>query len=270
MLEIVNALSRAKLQKIDNFLTYLGIYEDRARTDALKKMLLRHRRDIKGKLCVEAGAGMGDMSRQLLALGPRHLYCVEENALCAEYLTKRFAREKNVTVVHAPIERFRPRAKIDFLFHEFYGPLLLDESLFSLERLSFTPTVVAPDEGYLLAETASIAQMKDRGIDRRILHLLDDALITDLFIGYTFRNPRRILRWKFSEKNRRAAIARLKKPGEVLILGMEIADRGVRVCGTADCENWPYLFTPVKGDAFRISFSYRGCFSDVSFRWIKA
>lgn len=268
MLEIVNNLNFKKHTKLDNFMTYFGIYEDKVRAKAIKKLLLANRKNIKYKTCVEAGAGHGEISKLILNLDPKKLYCVEENALSAEYLSRRFKSDKRVKVLNKPIEKFKPAEKIDFLFHEFYGCMLMDESLSGLSRLKFKPVVLAPNEGYLLLETVKLKALKDPVINTDILPLLNDALITDLFLGYKFKNPKRILKWKYGENNKTLAVISVPKNSEVLVFGMEIWHDNKRICGTRDTHNWPYVFTPVKTRKFRLSFKYNKCFSDVNFRWV--
>lgn len=267
MLEVTNALPIGRLNEIDHFLTYLGIYEDAKRTHALKRLILNNAGAIKGKVCVEAGSGLGEITELLLKAKPKRLFCVEENGLCCEYLKKRFRNNRPVEIINTKIEAFKPDMKIDFLFHELYGPLLLDESLLALSRLKFKPAVVAPDSGCLVMETAGLKGLRDPGIDRQILGLLDGALVSDLFIGYKFKKPEQILKWEFGKTVKPAAQARVKS-GDVLVMGMEIWHEDRRICGTAECENWPYIFTPIKAKTFKLEFLYRNCYSDIRFKWL--
>ena len=57
MLEIVNSLSKSTQIEVENFLIFLGIYEDRVREKRLKRLLRKNLSFIKGKIGVEAGAG---------------------------------------------------------------------------------------------------------------------------------------------------------------------------------------------------------------------
>jgi hypothetical protein len=263
MLEIINSLDRKRLQKLDNFFTYFGMYEDTRRSGAIKRLLRDNRTHIEGKVCVEAGAGLGDITWMILRLNPHKLFCVEENPLCCRYLKNMFKNDRRVEVVNSRIEDFRPGRRIDFMFQEFYGPMLLDESLLCLERLKFRPEVLAPNEGYLLYETADLKTLKDPLIDKQILGLLKGALITDLFIGYKFKNPKRILKWKFGENMRTDIIIKPKTRNDILVFGMEIWHNNKRQCGTAECENWPYVFTPAKTGKLNLSFIYRDCYSEI-------
>lgn len=268
MLEMINNIGRSRSENLNNFFTYFGMYEDTNRLRAIKKLLSANRLHIQGRVCVEAGAGLGDISRLILNLGPGKLFCVEENPLCCKYLKDRFKKDRRIEVINKKIEDFSPRGRIDFMFQELYGPMLFDESLLSLRRLRFKPDVLAPNEGYLLYETVSLNYLNDRLINKQILGTLSGALITDLFIGYKFKNPKRALRWKFGEKRPPETIIKMKTRNEILVFGMEIRHNNKRLCGTADCENWPYVFTPVKTGKFSLSYIYRDCYSDIRFKWL--
>jgi hypothetical protein len=156
---------------------------------------------------------------------------------------------------------------VGLLFHELYGALLLDESLIALGRLKFEPSNVVPNGGALLVEKVELSSFKDKLISAKTLELLKGALITDLFLKFRFKTPSRIMEWKFGARVPRELICAPPGKGEVLVFGMEILHDGERVCGTKDCENWPYVYTPVSGKKFRLSFGYDKCFSDIRFKW---
>jgi hypothetical protein len=268
MLEIVNTLSRKKFESLDNFMLYFGMYDDKKRTSSLKRLLRSNLVHIKGKTVVEAGAGLGDISEIILALGPKRLFCVEENALCCAHLRKRFAKEPAVKVIHSKIEAFRPGTRVDLLFHELYGAMLLEESILALELLKFKPGVIVPDGGRLLCESVPLSKLKDPLIKNGILKKLKNVLITDLFLDYKFSRPEEVTRWHIPSGKKNAVIDfRPGGRGEILAFGIEITHNGRPVCGTTDCVNWPYVFTPKAGKDFRLRYTYRGGYSDVSFRW---
>lgn len=262
MLEIINRLEARKHQSLDEFFTYFGMYEDVRRTRALRGLLGRHRSLIRGRTCVEAGAGLGGMTQTLLKLGARRVYAVEANPSACVYLRARFKDNRRVEVVHSAIERFRPRVPVDFLFQELYGPLLLEESLAALDRLRFKPAAVVPNEGQLLAEFVPMKRLSDPLIDAKVLKLIEGALVTDLVPGFRFRRPRPVLRWKFGSRTPHRVTLAKGAPGEMLVFGIEIRHNGRRVCGTSDCSNWPYVFTPATRRR-TLSFAYRGGWSEV-------
>lgn len=267
MLEIVNQLKSKQFSELDNFLTFLGIYEDARRTASFKKALIQNKELIKNKVCVEAGAGLGEIAQIILDLGAKKLFCVEENPYCCRQLKKRFAAEPRAIVINKRIEEFRPKEAIDFLFQELYGPLLLDENLLALEKLRFRPKIVFPNQGYLLMEAVKLEGLKDETIDKKILASLKAVLITDLFPNFKFRNPGRILKWEFSKKTKKLKI---KPPacGEILAFGMEIWHDAERICGTQDCRNWPYVFTPNQPSSFELSFKTRNFYTETKFKWL--
>ncbi len=268
MLEIVNRLPARSFREIDNFLSFIGIYEDRQRTAALRALITRNRAAIAGKVGVEAGAGLGVLTRALLAAGAKRVYAVEGNAQCAQFLRQRFAAEPRVEVVGEPIERFRPPGgKVDFLFHELYGALLLDESILALERIRFDPGAVFPNGGRLLAQVVPLSRFKDPTITPALLRPLRQALVTDLFANFRFTAPRVAAEWRFKRGARGYVFAcRLPAcPDGVLALGMQVRHAGHMVTGTQECFNWPYVFTPAAGTKFRLAFSYCRGMTEVDF-----
>ncbi|MDD5347084.1 MAG: rRNA adenine N-6-methyltransferase family protein [Candidatus Omnitrophica bacterium] len=269
MLEIINEVSQKRLRELDNFLSFIGIYEDHRRTQAFTRLLAKNRGLIRGKTGIEAGAGLGIITELLVKLGARKVFAVEENAFCCQFLRKKFKGDPRVEVVHERIERFRPRRSIDFLFQELYGGLLLDESLLALERIKFDPGAVIPDGGAILAEEVSLAQLKDPTVDRTLARLLDDALITDMFPYFRFRAPSVIGTWKFSRRKvDHSLVCKVRGRGGIIALGMEVRHGNARVTGTKECFNWPYSFTPVKSGKFRLSFKYRNGATRVYWKWL--
>lgn len=135
MMEILNELPEKKGREIDDFLTFMGIYEDKIRERALKKLLYQNRNLIKDKICVEAGAGFGIFSIYMAELGAKKVYAVEESKIMFRLLKENVKNYRNIIPVNEKIEEFKPEEKVNFLFHEFYGSMLFDESILSLYRL---------------------------------------------------------------------------------------------------------------------------------------
>jgi hypothetical protein len=270
MLEVVNELAPARLRELDNFLSFIGIYDDARRLGAFTRLLMRNRALIRGAVGVEAGAGLGTLTEFILRLGCRKIYAVEENGFCCQHLRRKFKAEPRVEVVRERIERFRPRTKIDFLFQELYGGLLLDESLLALERIRFDPGVVIPDGGKILAEEVSFRRLADPTIDSALGRLLEGALVTDLFPYFRFRQPFIFGEWKYRRRRtvHEFTSRPLKKSG-VLALGMEVWHGGTRITGTQNCVNWPYVFTPVKPGRLTLSFCYKQGHTRVLSQWRK-
>ncbi len=233
---------------------------------ALTRLLFKNRQLIRDRVCVEAGAGLGDLTRTMLELGAKKVYCLEDNPLACAYLRKRFANDSRVVIVAGKIEDFKPRENIDLLFQELYGPLLLDESLLCLERLRFRPGSVLPNEGRLLLTTARLKDLRDPLLSADVLSLLDRVLVTDLTNRFKMHDTRTILKWRYGQKPRVRAVIRSPRPADLLVFGMEIRHNGERICGTSDCRNWPLVFTPACPSRSELSFSYRGGYAEVLYR----
>lgn len=271
MLEVLNKLPGHRAAGIDDFLAFIGIYEDERRNAALKHLLLDNRKLISGKSGVEAGAGLGNITDFLLKLGAKKVFAVEQNSCCVKFLRERFKSERRVSIIQERIERFAlPAGRgADFLFQELYGPLLFDESLLALERIKFDPGIVLPNSGMIYAESARLKDSNDRVINDCIFRQLEGALITDLFPHYKFRRPFIVCKWKFKKGRRVYSFSgKVRGRGDILVLGMQIAHNGRKVAGTADCFNWPYIFAPVKGKEFRIKFTYSRGISETTFDWV--
>ncbi len=269
MLEIVNSLSKSTQIEVENFLIFLGIYEDRVREKRLKRLLRKNLSFIKGKIGVEAGAGLGLMTEYILRLGVKKLYAVEENKYCYLYLKEKFKKAKNIEIINEKIQNFIPPQNVDFLFQELYGALLLDESILALERIRFKPEIILPDSGKIVGQVTSLKEINDPVINMKLFKNLKGVLVTDLFPNYKMKNPFVIAEWHFKPGRKNYMFKHnLKKSGEVLILGMEIWDKGEKVLGSYETYNWPLVFTPIDGKCFSLSFIYKRGYTDVKFDWI--
>lgn len=259
-MEIVNELSHKKILEVDNFLTFIGIYDDKKRERAFKKLLWDNRQFVRGKIVVEAGAGLGRIADYLVNLGAKKVFAVEENKFCVDYLQKKFKDSNKVEVIHSAIEKFIPSKnyKIDLLFQELYGALILDESLLNLERIKFDPGIVLPNQGVLLGEAVTFEQLKDPSINKENSQFLEGALIADLLPYFYFKKPFVIGKWEFKRRKINHSFkCKLDKKADVLALGMQVMHNGQLVTGTQFCDNWPYVFTLVdKATHIGIDFKY--------------
>lgn len=270
MLEVLNQLPQERWRQADDFLAFIGIYEDKKREGALKKLLLKNHGFIKGKIGVEAGAGLGNITEFLLELGAKKVFAVEENEFCVKFLRRKFKGKRKVEVIHERIQDFKPPYKVDFLFQELYGSLLLDESLLCLERIKFEPTYVIPDSGCIVGEVLNLEEIGDPVIDKEILKLFKGLLITDLFPNYKFKPTFPIWRWEFKRGRRNYEIRYvLPHKRDLLILGMEIWHQGERIIGSKESSNWPLVFTPIDGREFNLRFEYQKGYTSVYFNWVR-
>ncbi|MCX7926945.1 MAG: hypothetical protein N2606_02270 [Candidatus Omnitrophica bacterium] len=269
MLEVINEIEREQLRQVEDFLAFIGIYDDYRRTKALKRLLISQKKAISGRVGVEAGAGLGEFTEFLLHLGAQKVYAVEENALCCRLLREKFKHNRRVEVVEEHIEHFHPKEKIDFLFQELYGALLLDENLLSLERIKFKPTLVIPNAGSLLFEEMGFKQLKDPTLTEERIKLLEGVLVSDLFPYFEFRHPKILAQWIFKRGKRDYTFyGKVKLKKGILALGMEIFHNNKVVVGTVGCYNWPYIFTPIVSDKFEISFKYTTQLTQVFWKWL--
>jgi len=263
-MEILNNLPEDKYLEIDDFLAFLGVYEDRKRLGAFERAMKKFR----AKVVVEAGAGLGELAEVLLrTLQPEKLYLIEDNRPAYEYLKRRFGGRSDVEVVKGLIEEWEAPRNVDLLVQEFYGPLLYDESLEALSRLKFTPQEVFPNRGFLRYQVIDLESLDEPVIDRNIWHIFDNVLVSDLFWYFEDYRPQgTVLEWRYPELLRYDVdLSGLQ--GDVLILAVEVWHDEKKLCDPASCLNWPFVFTPRLGDRFRLDFSYKDGFTEVFFQW---
>ncbi len=269
-MEILNQLPEDHWLNLDGLLAFLAVYEDEGRLQAFQQVLKKL--DLREGVVVEAGAGLGRLSRVLLeVLKPRTLYLVEENPLAVRHLHTLFGATPGVRVVQGFIESFQPAEPVDLLVQEFFGPLLYDESLAALERLPFTPREVFPNEGRLTVQVIPLSAFQDPVLTPEVWALFQGALVSDLFddsvVPYTPQAT--VLTWSWSGGLQHHEVDLSGLEGEVLRFGVEIRHNGIHLCDPVHCPNWPFVYTPRIGNRFRLSFTYHEGFSETRFRWIK-
>ena len=264
-MEILNEIPN--YEDVDGFLAFVGMYEDRARLEAYRRFLARF--PLQGAVCVEAGAGFGIFTEWMLYLGARKVYAVEENPLMADLLRERFRREPRVTVVEALIEDFAPPEPVDLLVHDFFGPLLYDESLYALERLPFRPAQVFPNQGELLWGLVEARRQVDEVVSMPVLRRLEGVLISDLFPEPVQEPDQVLFRWRYSEGLSGPSRVSLKGlPGDLLVFGVRLLHDGEEVCRAGRCVNWPWVWTPRAGDLFQLTFRPTRAHTEVHFEWV--
>ncbi len=264
-MQILNHLPEDKYLEIDDFLAFLGVYEDQYRMKAFEEAL----RNESAKIVVEAGAGLGELSQLILkTLNPQRLYLIEENRPAYEYLKRKFEGDPRVQVVRALIEEWEPPEEVDLLVQEFYGPLLYDESLAALDRLRFKPKRVFPNRGFLKYQVIKLEDLNDPVIDSKIWHTFDNVLISDLFWYFEDYNPQgTVLEWRYPDLiHYEVDLTGLE--GDVLVLAVEVWHDDRRLCDPNICSNWPFAFTPRLGDRFKLDFVYDKGLTEVFFEWI--
>ncbi len=252
-MDIYSYIPDEEYPKYDGFLSFLGMYEDHRRITNYRRGLKRFRHLIKKKVAVEAGAGFGIFTEYMLKLGASRVYAVEENELMLKLLKKKFANEPRVKIVEGLIEDFEPDEEIDFLVHDFWGSLLYDENLISLERLKFKPKVVFPDRGELRYGVFKLEAFNDKIVTPEVLNLLEGVLVSDLIPTRELPLKNVAYRWKFGRGLKKAKDA-LLEDGEVLVFGIKILHGTDEICRSHYCYNWPYIWTKRVGKRFDLTF----------------
>ncbi len=269
--EILNQLPFRKYSALSDFLAFVGIYDDVARRRTWRELIMRHEGAIKGGVVVEVGAGFGEFSRLALEMGAKKVYAVERNPYAYEVLKRRLGRYGNVRVVKADAIDFVPDEEVDVLIHDFYGPLLYDESLYVLDNLPYSPRVALPNGGSLKVASVRLEDLEDDTVDEDVLSLLDGVIVADLF-PIDGRPPtygeREVANWRFGRGlNVEGEIDVGEWDGELLLFYLEVRHNGRLLCDSFTCTNWSLGWTPKSGDVFTITFKWGGDFTRTYFRW---
>jgi SAM-dependent methyltransferase len=267
--DIINKIPVARFRDVDDLLAFISIYDDEKRTSAYLRLLRENRELVRGKVCVEAGCGLGVFSAEMARLGARKVYAVEQNTILVELVKIRLSKYPNIDVIHSAIEDFVPPEKVDFLLHEFYGQMLFDESLHKLASLKCKPEIVMPDSGTLYCGVLDSTDYLDKFVTKDVLASLGGVLVSGLFAetGNEFQFP--AITWHASEPSPPGHIADIRdRRGDLLAFGLQVNHRGRPICRAGECDNWSLVWTPRTGDRFEISFTPDEIGEEVTFRWI--
>ncbi len=269
-MEILNDLPEEQYVEVDEFLAYIGIYDDDKRLNAYSRWLQKLDGWIRGRTVVEAGAGFGLISRKILEHSPAKLIAVESNPLTFNVLRNRLGGDSRVVPINMSIEEFVPSGHIDLLVHEFYGSMLYDENLFALEMLRFTPEQVFPDGGELRAAVVSLRHIHDEVVDQTVLRQLEGVIVGDLFVEHPltpqdFDIP--VARYRFGEGIATFDVDISGKDGELVAFSLFITHGDDVVCSAIECQNWSIGWTPRAGDRFRVDYIVEDGYSRTIFSW---
>ena len=269
-MELFNELPDERTQDIEDFLTFIPIYESKRRTNSLMRLLKQHQSALRGKTCMEAGAGRGIFARAMAELGARKVYGVERSGLMYQLLQTQSAHDPRIVPVHEDIQDFEPEEPIHVLFHELYGPLVLDETMLLLRDLPFTPDLILPDGGRLWAMPLSEAELQaaDPHYDPAWKSALSGALISDLATGIRFKPTWEVFHWDIHDSRTKFKF-KLPEQADYLALCGEITHQGKSVLHMSWTNNWPVIFTPVAGTEFTLRFKLKDGFTLVYFEWGK-
>ncbi|MEM7036225.1 MAG: methyltransferase domain-containing protein [Bacteroidota bacterium] len=270
-MELFNELSADRQQAVEDFLTFIPIYESRRRIISLEALLRRHRKRIQGRVCMEAGPGNGHFTRFMCELGAEKVYGVENSAVLLDIARRNHPDLKQVIWEESDIRDYEPPEAIDLLFHEFYGSLVLDETMLALQDLAFSPKMIVPNGGRLWAMPLSEAEVmeQDESYQPSWKSALEGALISELFSGIQFRPTWEVFHWEVSDK-RREFHFKLPEKTDFLAFCGEITHEGKKVLDMAWTHNWQVLYTPVCGSEFQLRFEYGDSnHTLVYFDWVK-
>ncbi len=269
-MDILNHMDEEKYSELSDFLAFVGMYEDRNRIRIYRKLMDAHRDAIEGGVVVEAGAGFGIFSEYALQLGARRVYVVERNWYMLRILRRKFENDGRVKVVPADIMQFVPDEEVDVLIHDFYGPLLYDESLYALEHLNFRPRVLLPDSGRLVMNVVPFSDILDDVVGEEVVEQLRGVLVADLFDYDSSNFSHVVLEWGWKEGLRGGDFTlNDAREDSMLVFALELWHGDEFLCRAGDCSNWSLVFTPVAGKRFRFRFTWDGDFTRVYFRWVE-
>lgn len=270
-MELFNELPERRSQEIEDFLSFIPIYESKRRFRSLNALLKRHKRSIRDKVVLEAGAGRGLFARSMAEMGAQEVIAVERSQALFTVLEGHLKDLENVQLVAEDIVEYLPDQHIDLLFHEFYGPLVLDETILALNALRFKPDIILPDGGRLWAMPIREVDILERDPTyepswREALH---EALVSDLFDGIPFRPEWEVFHWQVGEGGD-DPVYEFELPAEAEFIAFcgEITHRREHVLNMWWTYNWPVIYTPVHGKRFRMEFDFDGRFTEVYFEWI--
>ncbi|MBI4548723.1 MAG: hypothetical protein HY707_12125 [Ignavibacteriae bacterium] len=273
-MNILNQVSPKRFRTIDDLLAFISIYDDYKRTQAYQRLLRAYKNKIKGSVCVEGGCGLGIFSTEMVKLGARKVYAIEQNPLLANLARNKIDNlpkylAQRIEVVEEPLQSFQPRRHIDVLVQELYGQLLYDEDLWVLEHLKFKPDVVLPNRGELLAGVVSSASYRDAVVTPGVIEQLQGVLVDGLLEEKLTELRFPVLEWKYGKglTHVRRSIKGLK--GDLLCFGVSLTHNEKRICEAGKCPNWSYVWTARAGDKFEFTFQKSSASLGCFFRWIR-
>ncbi len=268
-MDIINLLPEDKYNVVDDFLTFISIYDDQNRTKAYFDLLEAHKSQIKNKICVELGTGLGLLAEKMAQMGAKRVYAVEVNPLLFNLANRRLNKYENVTVILADAREFIPPEPVDTLVQEFYGQMLYDEELYILERLKWQPKLVLPDGGKLLAGLTKVELFDDPVVNLDVIKQLENVLVSGLFDEHGLELKFEISRFKYGSKFKKSVTYTLPDTEDnLLYFGLEITHDGQPVCRAGVCDNWSYVWTYKAGRRFNLRFVKGERAPEVKFRWL--
>jgi len=273
-MDILNSVSPRRFRDVDDLLAFISIYDDRKRTRAYRALLTKHRSKIRDAVCVEGGCGLALFSIEMVKLGAKRVYAVEQNPLLADLARARIDAlprhlARRIEVIVEPLQAFQPPQSVDVLLHEFYGQLLYDEDLWVLHHLKFRPTYILPNGGVLRCGVLDASSRCDRVIASDVLRKMHGVLVSGLFEERFDELKITVLTWNAQNGLRQVRRSVKGLSGDLLCFGMAVMHDGKVVCEAGKCPNWSYVWTPRVGDEFLFSFRKSGPMMNCHFRWLR-
>lgn len=267
-MDIMNELPPQHFTAVDDLLAFISIYDDRARTDAYLNMLRAHAGDIRNRVCVDAGSGLGLFAEEMARLGAKKVYAIERNPALYELCSTRLRTYPNVKCIQADIRDWQPPEPVSVFVHDFFGQLLYDEDLYVLKNLPYSPGIFLPDRAELWVGSTRSQQLEDGVVTRDVIAHLKGVLVSGLFDEEGLDLQQRVIEWRpgFFQNEITADVSRLE--GDLLYFGLVLKDGEKVMCQAGRCSNWSFVWTPRTGNRFRLKFepSERG--SAVYFEWV--
>jgi hypothetical protein len=201
-------------------------------------------------------------------MGAKEVLAVERCETLYELACETVEALPSVQCHLSDVSDFDPGQPVDLLFHEFYGPLVLDETMLALRKLQFAPGTILPDGGRLWAMPIKESEIlaKDKHYEPIWMDVLEGALISDLIHGIPFKPQWEVFYWDVHSDQTEFEFE-LPEDCDFLALCGEITHQGKNVLNMWWTHNWPVIYTPVVGKRFRIRFKYVGGFTRVYFEW---
>ena len=265
----MNILPEGRYNDVDDLLAFISIYDDQQRTKAYFRLLEDNSEDIRDRVCVELGCGLGLMSEKMAQLGARRVYAVEVNPYLYELAKERLSKYNNVTVIHADAREFVPPEPVYTLVHEFYGQMLYDEELYILENLKWKPRLVLPDGGKLMAGLTWIDDFEDDVVDSNFMKYLDGVLVSGLFDEEGLELWIDVAEFRYNGLFPGFFDVDISgQQGDLMYMGLKILHQGQEICQAGLCDNWSFVWTYRRGDRFNLRFVKGDRSPEVEFQWL--
>lgn len=269
-MQILSKHSLKKLSELEDFLGFVGMYDDQNRIESYNKLIEDNKIHFQNGIFVEAGAGFGHFTKKAMECGASRAYAIEINKYMAQILKKNLKKYTDKTkIIINDIEKVEIKETVDVLLHDFFGPLLYDENLYSLHKLKFNVKKVIPNEGRLVAACIDSHKVCDNTITKDVLKKLKNVLVGDLFEPINEKFDLNVAKWTYSNDIEIYEVDITEKNGDLIVFQIEIFNDGKKICDSYQCQNWMQVWTPRNGNKFKIQYKKNRHFMEPSIIWLK-